>query len=93
MYIRKRGRGFGQCAADMSSWGYISPCGGASSSSAPAAPTTAAPGQICAPASGFPFFGTADNSGNCQPASGGVTLAAGGVMLLLLWGAFGGGRQ
>lgn len=84
MYIRKRGRGFGQCAADMQSWGYVSPCGG----SAAATPTTAAPGAACAPAASFPFFGTADNSGNCQPAGPGITLAAGGVILLVLWGIF-----
>jgi hypothetical protein len=85
MYIRKRGRGFGQCSADLQSWGFISPCGGGS---ATAAPTAAAPGTPCAPASTFPFFGTADNSGNCQPADPGMTLAAGGVILLVLWGVF-----
>jgi hypothetical protein len=85
MYIRKKGRGFGQCAADMRSWGYISPCG---DPVAAAAPTAAAPGAACAPAASFPFFGTADNSGNCQPAGPGITLAAGGVILLVLWGIF-----
>jgi hypothetical protein len=90
MYISKRGRGFGQCAADMRSWGYISPCGGDSSTTA--APTTAAPGAACAPAASFPFFGTADGAGNCQPASPGLTLAGAGVVLLLLYGFFEGGR-
>jgi len=83
MYIRRRGRGFGQ--ADLSSWGFASPCGGATSN--PAA-TAAAPGAVCAPASSFPYFGTADNSGNCQPAPPAMTLAAGGVILLVLWGIF-----
>ena len=86
MYISKRGRGFGQCAADMRSWGYISPCGTGSSSAA--APTAAAAGTPCAPASTFPWFGMADSSGNCQPADTGITLAAGGVILLVLWGVF-----
>ncbi len=88
MYIGRKGRGFGQ--ADLSSWGFVSPCGG-SASTAPA-PTAAAPGNACAPASAFPWFGTADNSGNCQPASVGMGLAAGGVILLLLYGVFEGGR-
>jgi hypothetical protein len=83
MYVRRRGRGFGQ--ADLSSWGFVSPCGSASDSTAA---TSAAPGAMCAPASSFPYFGTADNSGNCQPAGPTMTLAAGGVILLLLWGVF-----
>jgi hypothetical protein len=83
MYIRSRGRGFGQ--ADLSSWGYISPCG---NGSAVAAPTTAAPGAVCAPAASFPWFGTADTSGNCQPADPAMSLAGAGVILLLLWGVF-----
>lgn len=82
-YVR-RGRGFGQATGDLSQWGYISPCGG----SAAATPTAAAPGAVCAPASSFPYFGTADNSGNCQPAPPAMTLAAGGVILLVLWGIF-----
>jgi len=83
MYISRRGRGFGQ--ADMSSSGFISPCG----SQAGASSTSAAPGAVCAPASSFPWFGTADNSGTCQPADPTMTLAGAGVLLLLLWGAFG----
>jgi hypothetical protein len=87
MYVsRRRGRGFGQASADLTGWGFISPCGSASSTMA--APTSAAPGAVCAPASSFPYFGTADNSGNCQPAPPAMTLAAGGVILLLLWGVF-----
>jgi hypothetical protein len=84
-----RGRGVGQVSIDAPMWGYISPCG--SAATAPA-PTAAAPGNACAPASAFPWFGTADNSGNCQPASVGMGLAAGGVILLLLYGVFEGGR-
>jgi hypothetical protein len=88
MYVAKRrGRGFGQ--ADLSSWGFVSPCGGSTSSSA----TSAAPGQVCAPAATFPWFGMADSSGNCQPADPTMTLAAGGVILLLLYGVFQGGRR
>lgn len=90
MYVRK-GRGFGQATADLSQWGYISPCGGDSSTAA--APTSAAPGAACAPAASFPWFGTADNSGNCQPATPAMSLAAGGVILLLLYGVFAGGGR
>lgn len=90
MYVTKRGRGFGQVSVDLSSWGFVSPCGGTASSTT--ASTAAAPGAVCAPATSFPWFGTADNSGNCQPASPTMTLAAGGVILLLLYGVFEGGR-
>ena len=86
MYVsRRRGRGFGQASADLTGWGFVSPCG---NGSAGAAATSAAPGAGCAPASSFPYFGTADNSGNCQPAPPAMTLAAGGVILLVLWGIF-----
>lgn len=89
MYVGRRGRGFGQTTGDLSQWGYISPCGGDST----ATPTSAAPGAMCAPASSFPFFGTADSSGSCQPASPAMSLAAGGVILLLLYGVFAGGGR
>lgn len=88
MYVRRKGRGFGQASADLSSWGFVSRCGSASG----AAATSATPGQVCAPAASFPWFGMADGSGNCQPADTTMTLAAGGVILLLLYGVFAGGR-
>ena len=54
--------------------------------------TSAAPGNPCAPASTFPFFGTADASGNCQPASMAMGFAALGVVGVLLFGLFRGGK-
>ncbi len=81
MYVTRR-RGVGQ--ADLSSWGFVSPCAAAST---PAASTTAPAGQPCAPASTFPFFGTSDGA-SCQPASPTLGLAAMGVGLLLLYGVF-----
>lgn len=93
MYVSRKGRGMGQTQPALPAWGFISPCGSAAPASTGAStgtPTTAPAGAACAPAATFPFFGTADNSGTCQPASPTVGLAAIGVGLVVLWGIFGG---
>lgn len=107
MYIRKRGRGFGDVATiPLSAWGMVSaPCviGGTDPVTgdtiaqcpgplAGSTPTTAPPGNPCAPAATFPFFGLADSNGVCQPLGGsGVALVA--LSGLLLFAFFKGGSK
>ena len=84
MYLGPR-RGIGQVVqVPLSDWGMVSPCGSPGS--------TQTQGDICAPASSFPFFGTADGQGNCQPASIAMGVGVFAAVAVFLYAAFGGGR-
>ena len=85
MYVGPR-RGIGQVVqVPLSDWGMVSPCGSSSG-------TMQTQGDICAPASSFPFFGTADGYGNCQPASVAMGVGVFVGVAVFLYAAFGGGR-